>query len=120
MTKVAPMRFAVLYHGPQKSDGDVFKSVTVPGRPDPLIFKSGPDYEAAYAYATEMEARHIAARLNGDNLFSFPMGLRNPDDKDDLWARMKALEERVAQLEGQQETEKPKRQRQAREAVEVA
>jgi hypothetical protein len=116
MTKVAPMRFAVLYHGPKKSDGDLFKSVTVPGRPDPLEFKAGPDYEAPYAYATEMEARHIAARLNSDNLFSFPMGLRNPDDKDDLWARIAELEKRVAALEGAEPAEPKRRGRKPTEA----
>lgn len=89
--------YPVVYGGPKE-----VKSQLIPQRNGALPFVLDEDPDSRFfglkvAYATELEARWIAKNCTGGE-FTFPAGLRNPDDKEDLWARISALEEKVAGL----------------------
>lgn len=115
MSKITPMLYPVIYRGPKQS-----KSQIIPGRPNPLVFQSGPDFDGLYAYATEAEAQWMARQCK--DLYEFPQGTRNTTDVSALYDRIDRLTERVEALEAQiaANDEKPKRTRKAAEPELVA
>lgn len=72
------------------------KSVDI-GRPYPVTFKPGPEFDRPYALLTETEARQLFKR--DARQFGFPPGVVKAGGCD-CAERVAALEARVAELEG--------------------